>query len=246
MHGRTLIALLFYALLPESYKFIYYLVRPVGFAEHISHLAMHVTWHVIRVPYKFYACTFSVLADADVLGSQQPSTMHKKSALTAALSGQPPTPQAISPVSSKNFDPSAFPCILEEDGATDKDLFHRLGLGDSAPAGSVPTAVGLLPDGSAAVSAVFSAALERVCVHCTAACLTLFGARGWQAPVFAVHHSGMQSSVWHMQADYELNSFRRRGGQERLPAPSASLVRPRSDACSLQSLALPYRASCTY
>lgn len=77
--------------------------------------------------------------------------MQKRSALTAALSGQPEAEiPAPAPIITKKLDPSSFPCIKEDEVAAG-EAFEGLRLDGGSPVGSVPTA-GLLPNGSAAVS----------------------------------------------------------------------------------------------
>lgn len=84
-----------------------------------------------------------------------------RSALTAALSGQPndpataPPEQQQQPTVSKKLDPGSFPCIQEDTISPLQSELGGLKLEDRDPVGSVPTA-GLLPNGSLAVSTAVS------------------------------------------------------------------------------------------
>lgn len=131
--------------------------------------------------------------------------MKKASALTAALSGkQSESVSATSDDAAKHTESFSFPCLDRNGKQTAyglDDVTAELGkssLKDQVIAGSAPTAV-VLPNGSIAVSLQQSEAGHA----CAQYKETTF-------PIF--------------QADYELNPYRRRGGEERVPTPQASEV----------------------
>ena len=134
-------------------------------------------------------------------------TMKKTSALTAALSGKrSDATQSIAEEAAKHTDSFSFPC-LDRSGKQSTsgldDIAQELessSLKDHGIAGSAPTAV-ILPNCSVAVS-----------------CNTLKVHSCWSSLSLPMSVPTM------LQADYELNPYRRRGGEERVPTPMASVV----------------------
>ena len=78
--------------------------------------------------------------------------MQKRSALTAALSGQPDAHSSAEPSLAKKLDPGAFPCIREDGAESVSEAMEKLEVGALSTIGSVPTAV--LSNGSSAAGRV--------------------------------------------------------------------------------------------
>ena len=155
--------------------------------------------------------------------------MKKASALTAALSGK--RSEAVTPAddSARHTDSFSFPCLDHGDANNIDDITRELGkasLKSQSIAGSAPTAV-LLPNGSIAVSRL----LQRIL------CLS----KSLQSAAIALRTIDIDTPLLvlmrvtlslnnknlpfdNVQADYELNPYRRRGGEERAPNPAASVV----------------------